>query len=321
MTKRAPCLQTRLMAEGVIPTSEVLARLRRAGLPVKVNMLKKDTEDGYLPHLPREHVGRREALWEPWAVRRALYLYRLRHRLGHRGIRGDLLRVLLFLRDGWGWDRVQPLCLKGARKVFGGQLRLVPRHLKAVTRKGLASAMDDIAPEAGLSLPAALFVYGLAVFGQPLEKASLEDVMLVTHHALQLGELNQDTVAAMERAERLTAESGMSCEALLKAVEAADRDRADLARRMLLGQLRIYRQVLHSSAHRGGLQFRSTNLLAFLGAPTDAIERQLRAMYGRPTRAQLAAALLAPFIFVTRLIDAGLIPMEDLEFSIAERRQ
>ena len=83
---------------------------RRLGLPALEKQIANDTADRFLPPrlTGRVRDGRgRTGLWEPWMVRRAERLYRLRQRKDAAGqpfVYGDTLRLLLFVHDGWGWS-------------------------------------------------------------------------------------------------------------------------------------------------------------------------------------------------------------------------
>ncbi|MCL5284099.1 MAG: hypothetical protein M1330_05275 [Armatimonadetes bacterium] len=41
-----------------------------------------------------------------------------------------LLRVLLFLRDGWGWEQVKPVCLAGLKKTISISKGRVHKHVR-----------------------------------------------------------------------------------------------------------------------------------------------------------------------------------------------
>src|SRR5207249_3401949 len=101
-------------------------------------MLKLDVRDGYVQASQYKSRGRggKLGLWESSAVLRAERLYRIR-RLGPRG---DLLRVLLFLRDGWGWERVREVCHEGLVKAVHAQASPVVRHLRGATPDGIVNA-------------------------------------------------------------------------------------------------------------------------------------------------------------------------------------
>jgi hypothetical protein len=112
-------------------TGEVLKRLQGLGLDVTPTQLDNDTRDVFLPE--RSHEGVREGRgrsgqWEPWMVRRAEMLYRLRKIKDPDGVpalSGDVLRIVLYLRDGWGWSkRVKDTALRGYDKLCKPRLRL-----------------------------------------------------------------------------------------------------------------------------------------------------------------------------------------------------
>lgn len=134
-------------------TGEVLERLQRLGLYVTPTMIADDTTAHYLPERETAYRGRDGASgsWEPWMERRAERLYRLRaldRRSGH-GPSGSVLRLFLFLSDGWGWEYVRETCIQGYRITVRHAMRGTKNRLrgKPLTVQNLRATADDIAEE------------------------------------------------------------------------------------------------------------------------------------------------------------------------------
>lgn len=166
------------MSDAVPPgrtTLEMLERLDRYGLGVTANMLGQDVKAGYLPKLtpdprgPGRGIGRS---WEPWTLERAVYLYRLRR----RGASGSVLRLLLFFRDGWGWESVKPVCLEGFRKLVEAEQIPLNRTTRVLNPRSVNSVLEDAAEKADFKheeVPR--FSWGMGLFGKPLPGASLRE--------------------------------------------------------------------------------------------------------------------------------------------------
>src|SRR5262245_56632314 len=111
----------------LLTTGKVLELLNYRGLPVSVNMLRQDIADGYIPSPSwSRQTANEEGKWEERAYRRAVYLYRLRK----RGVKGELLKVLLFYRDSWGWEEVRHICLAGVEKMVKLNSIPIKTHLR-----------------------------------------------------------------------------------------------------------------------------------------------------------------------------------------------
>lgn len=289
--------------EATITTDELLGRLGRRGLRVTRTMLAQDVRAGHLPPLtkaprgPRQGIGR---LWEPWAVRRALYLYRLRK----RGTQGDLLRVLLFLHDGRGWDAVKPICLLGLTKLVRIQGRAVTGRLRHPTPTNLDFLAEEFAAGEFASSEVARFVWGLGFFGQPLPGGSLLPLFEALRSVLGVGYAGDE----IEAGERMLARLGLSWEGALALVEAADAAQAAAARRQFLASVRHWRGVYQAYLQQHGHRGQSTNPLTLCGRPGGDLQAAFRSLPGRPTPAQLLAALLVPFLVLEGLRRSGELP-------------
>jgi hypothetical protein len=270
-----------------ITTDELLRRLHSRGLEVTRNMLGQDVKAGYLPLLVMEPRGREGIgrFWLPFAAERAVYLYRLRR----RGVQGDLLRVLLFLRDGWGWEQVRPICERGLQKVLAAQAAPVRQHLRTVTPKNLSFTLDDAA--AGLfqsnALPA--FIWGMNFFGEPLPGGSLQPLFAAFRNVY---DSDVPESAALE-AERVVRDSGLTNERLLATIQAADAVQADRAWQRFQDLLRWIRSLQHAVLIDRGAKGFSSNPLTLCGRSRVELQEMGRSLPGRITPAQMLASFFA----------------------------
>lgn len=115
---------------GGIATNALLDKL--AYFCVNGQDLKNAVSRGFLP-------GPINGLWSPLAVKRAKRLYRLHH----RGARGKMLKLLLFLADGWGWDDIREVCSDGVGSIGKLTLNGVERYARA--KGDLGFSVEDIA--------------------------------------------------------------------------------------------------------------------------------------------------------------------------------
>lgn len=123
----------------LMSTEELLVALACYG--VTREKLAYDCRWGYLPH-PQADVhdsGRGRAGWYPaFTLPRAKYLYRLRK----RGCEARTIRILLFLRDAWGWEWIREDCIQSAAIIMGQSLNGLKRFS---TKDGLDDfAVDNI---------------------------------------------------------------------------------------------------------------------------------------------------------------------------------
>jgi hypothetical protein len=133
-------------------TGDVLQRLQKLGLPATLSSIAADTKVHYLPDRATGHFGRAGASgrWELWMERRAERLYRLRalNNRTKRGPSGTVLRLFLFLADGWGWEFIKEACIKGYRFSVRTSTRGVAnRSRKPLTLKSLPFIAEEIAQD------------------------------------------------------------------------------------------------------------------------------------------------------------------------------
>lgn len=116
-------------------------------------MIAEDTTNHYLPERETLHLGRDGASgnWEPWMERRAERLYRMRalNQRTRHGPTGDVLRLFLFVADGWGWQYVTRTCIKGYQVIVRGCIRGVANRVRGekLTPGNLWKYVDDIAED------------------------------------------------------------------------------------------------------------------------------------------------------------------------------
>lgn len=276
-------------------TDHLLARLHARGLKVTRNMLGQDVKSGYLPPLIKDPRGRRGIgrFWPPFAVERAIYLYRLRR----RGVTGNLLRVLLFLRDGWGWAQVRPICEQGVRKVLAAQASPVRRHLRTVTPASLDFIIEDAAESVLQSDELARFIWGMNFFGQPLPGGSLQP-FFSAFRSIYGQDLSPDVESEAER--RIRA-SGLNNAQLFTIIQSADAAQVERARYSFHLFLRWLRQRQHAVLLASGEHGGSSNPLTLFGRSRGELQEMGRSLPGRPTPAQLLASF-----FTLSLIESGL---------------
>jgi hypothetical protein len=291
------------MAKGAKTTSkDVRTLLHNLGLDVTDGMLKQDVRDGYLPH--PEGRGPKPGLWEPWAVRRAVYLYRLRR----LGVTGDLLRVLLFLQDGRMWEGVRPIAEKGFRKIMHGTL--IPARPHRSNRRTRPFDAEEYGPGAtvggvkvGLRAETAAFTWGMLLDGAPAAGGTITPIITMMAQALGLPGDQKEAVVV----ERVLGQLGITRERLEQAAEQADERIANRARVSLRWLLRRIRRFVRGHMTREIGAPRSSNPLAMFGVPRDQLAKGLRDFPGRLTPAQALAAWLVPLAFFHTCAESGMI--------------
>jgi len=280
-----------------------VAVLNELGLDVTEGMLKQDRRGGYLP--PATRRGPTAVTWEPWVVRRAIYLYRLRR----LGITGDLLRVLLFLRDGRQWESVRPVAHEGFTKLI--HATLIPARPHRSTPRSRAHDAQDFGPiakisgiDVGISPATAAFVWGLLLDGKPARGGTIVPLIRQLSGALDptCGPIDE---AKAKEVERLLVELRVTRENLEDAAERAVAGTADRARRRLRWLFLLVRRLVHNSMKREGVGSRSSSPLGAFGIPPKEFANELRSFPGRLTPAQLLAGLLVPLLWLSRLEESG----------------
>lgn len=271
-----------------LTTNEVLARLHARGLQVTRNMLGQDVKAQYLPPLTMDPRGPRgiRRLWSPDAVERAIYLYRLRR----RGVRGSLLRMLLFLRDGWGWEDVRPICETGFRKVIQVQKSPIARRLRSPTPESVDFVIGDAIDDGTVrSKELARFSWGIGMFGSPLDGGSLQPLLTAFQAAYSV----TISEATGEAAEHHIRDLGLTYEGMVGIVRDADGAQAERARGRFWMMMRWFRRLQQARLQADGERGFSSNPLTFFGRSREELQEMCRSLPGRPTPAQLLGGWFA----------------------------
>ena len=221
-------------------------------------------------------------------VRRAERLYRLRCRKDSDGqpmVYGDTLRLLLFIRDGWGWSTgIRDLSLTAFEKCLAANLAPVRKYVRGRTdREKVEFALD--AHEVKLAA-AERYASGVAAFGEPLEGGSLRGVFRAAQ-VLGLAEFPPDFVKlfapfgihdSVDFATRFSAPFGpvmKSLKAMLENLTDRDAQRGVAGFTAFITRLRA---GFHRIAIAEGHKSQPTNPLTFFGFKQRNLERTFRAM-------------------------------------------
>jgi hypothetical protein len=277
-------------------TDKLLKKLEKIGLTVSRNMLAQDVKKGYLPAPKRLGKGAGKGvsgLRDDRAVRQAVHLYRLRS----RGVTGELLRVFLFLRDGWGWEEVKQICIDGLRKLILIQSSPVRKHLRKPEPRNVEFCLADIVEETDINPTTARFVYGVGLFGKPLAGGSLQH-LFSTFHKVFASSSNDSDKRFLELmvscVEHVTVGLGLSWQEMEKLVETADNTKANKARIILRQQFVELRRIQRVYNVQKDITGVSTNIRTFFGKSEKELARLFRKLPQRVTTAQFLAFCLAP---------------------------
>jgi hypothetical protein len=298
-------------------TSEVIAWLVRLGLMVDEKQIANDTTDRFLPPrlVGQAPTGRgRTGLWEPWMVCRAERLYRLRRRKGENGlpmVYGDTLRILLFVRDGWGWSPdIRDRGLEGYEKGIKATLKPVRRYVRGpADRESVEFALE--AHDVGL-VPAERYAAGVMAYGEPLEGGSLRGVFKAAQ-ALGLVDLPRDFVklfesiglhSALDIATYVGSSIARHQGWFKVAFELANSRDAANGAPMFIGFITRVRTGIHKAALVEGRSF-PTNPLTFFGRTQREIESLFREMKApeRVTPAQMLSLFIGIAIVTKYMLD------------------
>lgn len=304
------------MINDLLTTSKVLALLKKRGLSVSVNMIRQDIVDKYLPPPIWNRLSpNEEGRWEDWAYRRAVYLYRLRK----RGVSGELLKVLLFYRDGWGWDNVQPICLAGVEKMVKLNAIPVKTHLRNPNPQSIAFVEPDILGDSSLEKRGLLlkkrlarFVWGVGFFGRSLAGGTIMEFHntirpLFTSKGDSLEKNDAFYIGMGLIAKAMIQDLGLSWEKITQLVKMADSQIANNARLSFRDHQRYLRDNFHAYFRNQSIKSQSTNLKTLFGSSKNDLASVLRSLPQRITQAQLLASCLAPFIVMVSIFSSAAI--------------
>lgn len=319
---------------GLITTRDLVEGLRRLGLDVSEKQLANDTADRFLPprRLGPVREGRgRTGLWEPWMVHRAERLYRLRRHKDADGqplVYGDTLRILLFIRDGWGWaPDIRELALTAYDKCLAANLAPVRRYVRGEPdREKIEFALD--AHDVTL-VPAERYATGMAAVGQPLEGGSLKGVFRAAQ-AIGLASFPPSFVKlfaplgihdSVDLAATLsTSFSGGGHEMIKSLLEnLSDRDAHDGVP-AFIGYITRMRRGVHAAAIAEGKKGQPTSPLSCFGFTQRRLEREFRAMKmpQRVTPAQWLALMIGVSVISDQFLSMS-ERMVAYAFRVAER--
>ena len=273
--------------------AEVAGKLRKIGLDVQRQQLSDAVRDHLLPDPelvgmgPGKGVERR---WPAWVYGRAKYLFRLRR----RGAKGEILRLLLYMQDGWGWEFVRSICLEGLKKCRLAQSSPVIRHVRKPTPQSVNFEIDDIAESTEIKhLDLAKFIFGVGQFGRALPGTSSDALAPIMPLA---GVTDEDAPAASSLAMLFLGDSGLDHQTIRIMVAECTSDQADVGRTECVNELRRLRRLSHGKRDQPFRESRqSTNLLTF-GQPAGALATDLRHSPTRITPAQLLGGYLGGLI-------------------------
>jgi hypothetical protein len=263
-----------------LTTAQLIARLARRGLRVTAPMLGADVHDYYLP--PPQIVGRgprrgTQGEWPAWVLERATRLYELRK----RGTRGMMLRLLLFIHDGWGWSYVKPAVLDAFKKgIRSNQIGLretlhKPEHpgdveffaedaAEAQRRRLAARVPEPQASEMRVNPETMRFIWGLGLFGKPLAGGSLRS-LLPAFKATNPGWSNEDAELGRMFAEQLFAGERLTFDKILALASEIDDEAAQAAVPYTKQHIKAWRSYIHRAAKEEGQPGYSTNPFTMCG--------------------------------------------------------
>jgi hypothetical protein len=237
-----------------IETKDLVATLSAFG--VDENALKNDVRRHFLcpSNTVRAGDGRpRVGYWSPAAVRRAYRLYELRS----RGAKGEILRLLLFLEDGWGWQYVRRTCIEGVRRGIAASLSGLARYagtgtpdpfaVEAVIAHQHAALERTIGEDTGArptSEPMTRFYLGMLRNGVPLEGGTAKS-LVEPMNRLFFPEASDEEIATSSWIfDVLATMLDLRLERVVALIEAADANQAERARRSVFENFGNIRDAL-----------------------------------------------------------------------------
>jgi hypothetical protein len=289
------------------PYANLLIRLQKCGLDVNRNIIDQDVKAGLLPRArDRSRVVGAAGLRRPdWVERRAFYLYRLRR----RDVNAHVLRVLLFVRDGWGWEQVKPTCREGLSKTLEIQMSAVTRTIRKDLKPEDLELMDetilDEMPEHLRPKPElAKFSWGVLFFGKPLPGGSLMPLFKMLLGAFDPeSKMNRSLIFALVSVvEYLLPLAGLTSKRVLSIVDSATAVQAGRASWAMRMKLRQARNQIRSHQRRQGLTSQSTNILTMFGQSSETLQTAFRTFPKRITPAQALGFVVCVFVIVEKLV-------------------
>jgi hypothetical protein len=259
--------------------------------------LKNDVSRHFLPPprtVPSEDGRSRVGYWNAVAVTRVKRLYRLRR----RGVEGEVLRLLLFLADGWGWEHVRDTCRTGVDRATSMSLSGLGQYVRKRQPDGFAienirkhqheplvRALGDVDGLKETSEPMTRFYLGVLKDGVPLEGGSARSLMEPMLQSFVPEASPDDASFAAMMFDVIATLLDLRAERLVQRVEAAGAHDVECGRLGLRSVLRDLRRIARRAA---GPDARGTscNLLG-VGGHARELGEHLAASPGRVTLAQV----------------------------------
>jgi hypothetical protein len=298
-----PCQMANSSGSDAPTTAELARRLRNLGYRTTAAQLRQDVLHNLVsPAMPEDRrPGRgRLALWSPAAVRRCLYVARLRK----AGADGRIIPLLSFLRDGWGWAHIRGAVINAATKAVEVDRRQVARMGRFTEPRGLMELVDTGQHDGPLDwkteiLPVRQYLATASQFGKAAENTSTVHGMAALFDSLGISTSQGQREKARELEDRRR-ESGLPAEQLPQWLSHAEDPLAQLGRAVFLQQGADFRKF--ARAHK----LPNSNPLMLLCGSKSELREMLRSQTGRLTPAQFLAAWIGQCIFAAALLDAPL---------------
>ena len=224
---------------------------------------------------------------------------------------GDTLRLLLFVRDGWGWNKsIKDLCLRAIDKSIAATIAPVRRYVRGPLDHEKAQFAAD-AHDIPLT-PGERHAVGILVSGEPLEGASLERVFHATdliglyRHPSPTGSSSFSIRSGMSRIRRVLpskmfGSGGFSASVIRTMFSNLSSDDARPGALRFTSFVLPLRRFVHRAALAEGKKGQSTNPLSMFGQTQRELEKSFREG-GAPKRIT-PAQLLAAFVGIQILGD------------------
>jgi hypothetical protein len=260
--------------------------------------------------------------WTPAAARRVVYSTRLRK----RGVNGHVLPLLLWVRDGWGWEHIRSAVLNAARQAAEDDWRHLQRWSPVRTVSDVLAKVEEHGawaqapnPEAALAFQQKAWT--LIASGTPRTTTDLKDVPIgfLLFDAIgeegrrELGitcdprvcdecEPLRHQAALLEQRRVALRLPARKLRSWIGTLDDANIERGRLALLNLGGSVRrALRRIERASEPqpRSGIG----NVLTGFGMSRAELEGQLRSMTGRYTAAQTLAMFIAQGILIAKMAE------------------
>jgi hypothetical protein len=294
-----------------LTTAELADLLQGFGFRASEESLRQDVHRKLIsPLMPSgEVLGRGvPARWSAMAVRRALYMARLRKpRVNGHGVNGHVLPLLLFLRDGWGWKHILPRLMAATARSWELDRRYLNRPWKVQTDADLLSNAEadgpwQQLPQAEAFLLFRQWLWSMLWYGEPASGTMAVPAMLETLPAVLDVEVRPRERVELEvlargweqkRAALNLAAKNLPAWLLTLDSVAVERGRRCFCR--YTRELRREKQKELRGKHGG------TNPLTLGGMSPSEIAADLRKYRGRLTAANMLACAIAQAMVIAQM--------------------